>query len=406
MGSKSDNMDEERIKRIEEGFAGAFGTGAGGAEPVYMVSAPGRVEILGNHTDHQRGLVISGAINLDTLGAVSRNNLNQARLYSEGYNPCMVHLSDLLPDKSAFGSTRSLVRGVAEGFALRGFKVGGFDAYVASDVPKGLGLSSSASFEAWIAAAINLLYCDGGVDPVEIAKICRYAENAHFGKPSGLQDQMACSIGGVLFIDFEDKEAPRYEKLGNILPGYAVCVVESGADHAGLTEHYSAITRDLHQISSLFGAEDLRHVDETDFIGRMPELRKKVGDRALLRAIHIYNENRRVLAGKEALERGDTETFLRQVRESGKSSFMYLQNVIVSGETRHQDLAVALAIADELLGDAGAFRLQGGGFAGTVEAFVPEDLLPRFISGMDNMLGRPACMTLSFRSKGAGPVNR
>jgi galactokinase len=399
-------MNETRIKNIANGFAKAFGHPGERDEAIYLISSPGRVEILGNHTDHQHGFVISGAVNLDTLGAVTRNNLNQIRLYSEGYNPCMVHLSDLNPDKATYGTTRSLVRGVADGFAGQGYAIGGFDAYVTSDVLKGSGLSSSASFETWVGAAINLLFCGGAVPPVEIAKIGHYAERVHFGKPSGLQDQMACALGGILFMDFEDVENPKFEQIDELMAGYAVCIVNSGADHAGMTEHYTAITRELHQISAFFGQENLRHVEKNDLMRQLSTLRQKIGDRAVLRALHIYAENQRVLHGKAALERNDVDAFLHHVRASGKSSFMYLQNVIASGEVRHQDLAVALALAEELLAGRGAFRVQGGGFAGTIEAFVPTEMLPAFQTGMEAVFGSESCRTLSFRSAGAGLANR
>ena len=395
-------MDKTRLQKIEEGFEEAFGSSVGSDGPVSIISAPGRVEILGNHTDHQLGMTISCAIGLDTLGAARRNSLNQIRLYSEGYNPSMVHLSDLGRDRASKGTSRALIRGVADGFSKRGYKIGGFDAWLASDVPKGSGLSSSASFEAWVASAFSQLYCDGGINPVDIAKICSYAENVHFGKPSGMQDQMASALGGILFLDFSDPEDPSYQRIENTLQGYSLCIIESGAEHSGLTDHYSAITRDLGQIAAFFGKDVMGHVGQAEFMESMPALREKFGDRATLRAMHIYSENRRALKAKAALESGDMDLFFQMVKDSGKSSFAYLQNVIVPGETRHQDLAVAVSLAEELLEGRGACRIQGGGFAGAAEAFVPDDILPEFTDGVDKVFGQGSCRALSIRLSGAG----
>ena len=399
-------MNEERLKRIAQGFSDDFGSIRGTREPIYVISAHGRVEILGKHTDHQHGCVVSGAVNLDTLGAATRNGQRQIRLYSEGYNPCMVHLSDLSPDKAAAGTTRSLVRGVAEGFARRGYEVGGFDAYLSSNVGKGSGLSSSASFETLVATAINLLFCDGAVSPVELARICHYAENAHFGKPCGMQDQLTCALGGILFIDFEDAEKPVCQPIEELLAGYTICIVECGADHAGLTPHYTAITRELSQIAGYFGKDHLRQVEKEELIRYIPVLREKVGDRAVLRALHVYAENQRVRQGTAALSQGDANAFFHHVRASGQSSFMYMQNVIAPGEVRHQHMAVALAMVDELLEGHGAFRIQGGGFAGTIEAFVPTDRLTAFQMGMESVLGAGSTMAITFRQSGAGLVGR
>ena len=367
----------------------------------YIFSAPGRTELSGNHTDHQLGLVLAGAVNLDTVAAVAPNGEAVIRVKSEGYPQCDIDLADLSVKPEAYGSTAALVRGVAAGFAERGFAVPGFDACVTSRVLSGSGLSSSAAFEVLLGTILNHL-TGADLDALTIAQIGQYAENVYFGKPCGLLDQAAASLGGVVTIDFADQNAPKVERLQLDLNayGYALCIIDSGADHADLTDEYAAIPGELAKINAAFGKTHLREVPEEDFYANLPALRKSAGDRAVLRAIHVYEENKRVAQQVEALRRGDFAAFLELVKASGRSSWMYLQNVIPAGYKEHQELAFTLALADRLLDGEGAFRVHGGGFAGTIQAFVPLGKLESFRAGMDAVLGEGRCQVLTIRPVG------
>ena len=367
----------------------------------FLFSAPGRTELSGNHTDHQLGKVLAGAVDLDTVAAVARNGEDVIRVLSEGYPLCVIELCDLAVHPDEAGTSASLIRGTAAGIAARGFSVPGFDAYVTSRVLAGSGLSSSAAFEVLLGTVINHLSA-AGLDALQIAQLGQYAENVYFGKPCGLLDQAASSLGGVITIDFADEKAPQVERLDIDLAsfGHALCIVDSGADHADLTDEYAAIPGELKEINAHFGKKHLREVPEEAFFSALPALRREAGDRAVLRAIHIYEENRRVTEQVAALKRGDFDRFLELVKASGRSSWMYLQNVIPAGYTAHQDLAVSLALAEKLLGGRGAFRVHGGGFAGTIQAFVPLDMLESFRAGMDAVLGAGSCHVLSIRSAG------
>ena len=352
----------------------------------YIFSAPGRTELGGNHTDHQHGLVLAAAVTLDTKAAAAENNDGCIRVMSEGYAPVTVRLNELEMQPEERNTTAALVRGVAAGFVRRGYGVRGFDAYVVSDVLPGSGLSSSAAFEVLIGTVINAL-SGGALSPAEIARIGQYAENEYFGKPSGLMDQTASAVGGIVAIDFAEC-------------GYALCIIDSGADHAELTEEYAAITNELKAVCRVFGKEHLREVDEHEFYARIAEVRRAAGDRAALRAAHVFNENKRCAEETAALGNGDFERFLQLVTESGRSSWMYLQNVIPTGSTARQELAFALLLCERLLGGRGAFRVHGGGFAGTVQAFVPVDMLAGFRAGIDAVLGAGSCHVLSIRHEG------
>ncbi|MBR5094612.1 MAG: galactokinase [Oscillospiraceae bacterium] len=370
-------------------------------EATHIFSAPGRTELGGNHTDHQLGRVLAGAVSLDTVAAVALNGERKIRVLSEGYPLCEISLDALEPSAAEFGSTRSLVRGVAAAIAERGHLVSGFDAYVRSRVLPGSGLSSSAAFEVLIGTIINELNgC--GLDAIEIAQIGQYAENVFFGKPCGLMDQMASSVGGIVTIDFADQAHPVVEPLAFDFAacGHALCIVDSGADHADLTDEYAAIPREMAEVCRVFGKSHLRQVDEAAFYARLPEVRAAAGDRAALRAMHIFEENERVGQQVEALKAGDFARFLELVDASGRSSWLYLQNVIPTGATRHQELALSLALARKLLQGRGACRVHGGGFAGTIQAFVPMDLLTSFKDGMEAVLGEGSCHVLSIRPEG------
>ena len=368
----------------------------------FLISAPGRTEISGNHTDHQRGCVLAAAVNLETVADVTLNDSSIIRVRSEGYPETVIELEDLKIRDEEKNTTAALIRGVAAAFAQRGAQLKGFDAEVHSTVLPGSGLSSSAAFEVLMGTICNELFFDRKLSAVEIAQIGQYAENVYFGKPSGLMDQAASSVGGMVYIDFADPEHPLVERIDFDFEkaGHALCIIDSGADHADLTDEYAAIPRELKEICAHFGKEVLREVPEEDFMQALPALRGQVPDRAILRAIHFYQENKRVEQQKKALQAGDFDSFLRLTTRSGYSSWMYLQNINPAGATKHQEVAVALAMCDTLLQGKGAYRVHGGGFAGTVQAFVPMDLMEEFKSGIERVLGENSCHVLRIRNEG------
>ena len=394
-------LDFDRKANLEADFAAAFG-----GRPQRWFSVPGRTEIGGNHTDHQRGRVLAGAVDLDMVAAARPNGTDTIRVLSQGYPLCVVDLAVMNPVPEETGTTAALIRGVAAGFAGLGCPVAGFDACCASGVLPGSGLSSSAAFEVLIGAVINGLFFDGRASAQQLAMVGQYAENVFFGKPCGLMDQMACALGGLVAIDFRQQDAPQIRQISLDLAawGYALCIIDSGADHADLTDEYAAVPGELQAICAQFGAQVLTQVPEDAFYAAIPRLRQICGDRAVLRAIHVYQEDRRVAAQVAALERGDFAAFLELVKESGRSSWMYLQNVIPAGGKDRQEMAVALALCDRFLGGRGAFRVHGGGFAGTVQAFVPLDMLPDFRKNIHGALGDGACRVLSIRPQGACQV--
>ena len=371
-------------------------------EKHHLFSAPGRTEIGGNHTDHQHGCVLAAAVNLETSAEVWLNHSNCVWIQSEGYPTFHVDLDDLTIHEDEKNTAAALVRGVLAAFAERGAKLEGFDAVIRSNVLPGSGLSSSAAFEVLIGTVCNELFFDKKLSAVEIARIGQYAENVYFGKPCGLMDQTASSVGGMVYIDFEHPDSPTVERIDFDLnaEGYALCIIDSGADHADLTDEYAAIPMEMKQVCAFFGKEVLRQIPEEMFLAAIPALRGKVSDRAILRAIHIYQENKRVAKQAEALKCGDMNTFLQLIKESGRSSWMYLQNITPAGAVRHQEVAVALAMCDTLLQGRGAYRVHGGGFAGTVQAFVPLDQLDYFKTGIEAVLGAESCHILSIRAIG------
>ena len=389
------SRDEKQI--LDNGFLAAFGR-----SPKRYFSAPGRTEIGGNHTDHQRGRVLAAAVNLDTRAAVALNGTKEVRILSKGYPLCTVSLDTLVPQECEINTTPALVRGVCARFAELGCRVEGFDAYCESTVLPGSGLSSSAAFEVLIGTIVNGLFFAGKVSQPEIAQIGQYAENVFFGKPCGLMDQMASAVGNLVTIDFGDKEHPVIEPVDFDFSscGHALCIIDSQASHADLTDEYAAIPGELKQVCAYFGKEVLTQIPESDFYAAIPSLRKVCPDRAILRAIHVYQDNARVPQQVQALRGGDFGAFLQLVKQSGYSSYMYLQNVIPAGYTQHQDVAVALALCEHYLRGRGAYRVHGGGFAGTVQAFVPFDLLEEFRCGLDAALGQGACHVLSIRPQG------
>ena len=394
-------LNPEVKANLNAGFESIFGS-----QPACYFSAPGRTEISGNHTDHQRGRVLAGAVNLDTVAAVRPNGTNVIRIQSQGYPMCQVSLRELTPVAAEENTTPALIRGVAARFAQLGCKVEGFDAYIESTVLPGSGLSSSAAYEVLIGTIINHLFFGGRVSQPEIAMIGQYAENVFFGKPCGLMDQMASAVGGLVTIDFFDKDKPVIESVEFDFAacGHALCIIDSRASHADLTDEYAAITVELKAICSHFGKDVLTQIPESDFYAAIPTLREKCGDRAVNRAIHFYAENARVPKQVAALRQGDFAEFLRLVKESGYSSYMYLQNVIPAGYKEHQDVAVSLALCEHYLQGKGAYRVHGGGFAGTVQAFVPFEILDSFRVGIDAVLGEGACHVLSIRPQGGVPA--
>ena len=371
-------------------------------EKHYLFSAPGRTEIGGNHTDHQHGCVLAAAVNLETVADVTLNGKNVILVQSEGYPVVQVDLSDLTVHDEEKNTTAALIRGVAAAFAERGAKVQGFDAVVKSTVLPGSGLSSSAAFEVLMGTICNELFFDGKLTAVEIAQIGQQAENVYFGKPCGLMDQMASSVGSMVFIDFEDPAQPKIERIPFDMAkaGYALCIIDSGADHADLTDEYAAIPGEMKKVCAFFGKEVLRQIPKATFMEALPEVRKTVSDRAVLRALHIYQENERVVRQVEALKSGDMDAFLNLVKESGRSSWMYLQNITPTGAVVHQEVAVALALCEDLLMGKGAYRVHGGGFAGTVQAFVPLEMLTDFCERIEKVLGAGSCHVLNIRENG------
>ena len=371
-------------------------------EKQYVFSAPGRTEIAGNHTDHQHGCVLAAAVDLETVATVWVDDSNLIQIQSEGYPMVAVELDDLAVREDEKNSTAALIRGVASAFVQRGAKLSGFRAEVRSTVLPGSGLSSSAAFEVLIGTILNDLFFDNKLNAIEIAQIGQYAENVYFGKPCGLMDQMASSVGGMVYIDFADPENPVVQKVDADLTkfGYGICIIDTGADHADLTEEYAAIPGELAQLCQCFGKKYLRDIPKAEFVQKIAEIRGKVTDRAILRAFHIYQENDRVRQQVEALHWDDIDAFLDLIKESGRSSWMYLQNITPAGAVQNQEVALALALCETYLKGQGAFRVHGGGFAGTVQAFVPLDMLDSFKASIEAVLGENSCHILNIRKKG------
>ena len=374
----------------------------GDAPDIALFSAPGRTEIGGNHTDHQHGCVIAGAVNLDVIAAARPNGTNTVRVQSRNYKMDVIELDDLGIHEEQFDKAIALIRGTLKYFVDKGYDVKGFDAYTISNVLKGSGMSSDA-FEVLIGTIVNNLFGGGEISPVEIAQIGQYAENVYFNKPCGLMDQMASSVGSAVAIDFNDTSAPVVEKVDFDLAGngYALCIIDSGADHADLTDEYAAVPKEMKEAAGFFGKEYLRDVNPADFFANIKNIREKIhNDRAVLRAFHFFRDNNIAREEADALKTGDFDRFLSLVRKSGQSSFMYLQNVYSPSAPGAQAVAVVLAMCDELLGGRGAYRVHGGGFAGTVQAFVPLDMLDEFKAKIEAVTGEGMCHVLSVRPVG------
>lgn len=400
--------DEQTVEKQKQRYVKSiaeFEKLYGNDREVEIYSAPGRTEIGGNHTDHNMGIVIAAAVNIDVLCIVSKNNTDTINVYSEGFKKLEpVNITDLEIREDQYGTTESIIRGMCAGIINNGGKCGGFDAYITSEVLQGSGLSSSAAFEVAIGAIINHEFCDSKFNAVEIAQIGQYAENAYFGKPSGLMDQTACSVGSVITIDFNDNSNPIVTPIEFDMAKYglALCVINSGGSHADLTDDYAAIKKEMCAVANELGADYLGHLDKKVFIEKIPELRKKLGDRAVMRATHFYMECERALSLRKAIENDDIDAFLAKIIESGHSSFEYNQNAHNGSDVTYQPVGLALCMAQQMLqGQHAAWRLQGGGFAGTIQCFVDVNILDEFVSYMETVFGEGSCHILSIRNYGA-----
>ena len=391
----------ERYVTAMEKFESLFGAGE-----VSIYSAPGRSEISGNHTDHQNGEVLAASVNLDAIAIVEAVQDPVVQVVSGEHPMITVELADLEKKTSEEGTTLSLIKGVLAGIQNHGGKLGGFNAYITSDVLIGAGLSSSAAFETIIGTIVSGLYNEMSISPVDIAIIGQYAENVYFGKPCGLMDQTASSVGSLVHIDFADKKNPVIEGVSCDLGkyGYSLCITDTKGSHADLTPDYAAVPAEMKAVAAVFGKEVLHDISMEDLMEKSAEIREKTGDRAYLRAIHFVNENVRVQKAVAALRAGDFEAFLQQIKASGDSSYKYLQNVYTNHDVQHQNVSVALAISDCILGENGVSRVHGGGFAGTIQAFVKNETVAQYKAAMDQLFGKDACNVLKIRKYGGMKV--
>ena len=392
----------DRYAAAVDEFAKLFGS----CDGVRLFSAPGRTEVGGNHTDHQHGCVMAASVDLDVIAVARSNDDNIIRIKSKGFDMDVIDLSQLTPVDDETEHAAALIRGVAARFNELGYKIGGFDAYTTSNVLKGSGLSSSAAFEVLVCTLLNSLYNDGKMDSVEKAIVSQYAENVFFGKPCGRMDQRACSVGGFVSIDFKDTAKPIIEKVDFDFTsvGHSLCIVDTGGCHADLTDDYAGIPTEMKAVAAFFGKDVLREVDEAEFYAKMPELRKNVSDRGILRAVHFFDDKLRAQNMRDALKNGDFEQFKAIVSDSGMSSMTLLQNVFSSSNPDEQGLSLALALTAKILGKNGAWRVHGGGFAGTIQAYVPNELLNTYKSQIESVFGVGSCYVLNVRPVGGVEV--
>ncbi len=393
-------VKEQRDRYVE--LLNTFGELFGWERDVNVVSAPGRTEVCGNHTDHNNGKVLAASINLDAIAVVSKNDDNIIRVKSQGHRMNLVDLDDLTPSEEKFGDSTALVQGVAAGVKELGFEVKGFDACTTSDVMGGSGLSSSAAFEVLLGSILSYVYNDGKISNVDIAKISQMSENKFFGKPCGLLDQMASSVGTFVTIDFKSVLEPEIKKVDFDFSksGHTLCIVDTHGNHSDLTDDYAAVRQEMESVANAMGKSVLREISYFDFFKAIPELTEKVNDRAILRAIHFFNENKRVDKAIECLENNDFEGFKQVIIESGRSSYMLNQNVYSPKNPTEQKLSLALAMSEEILKGRGAWRVHGGGFAGTIQAFVPNDMLDEYKSTIESVFGKGSCYVLIIRPVG------
>ena len=392
---------EKRYVKAMEEFIRLYGE-----HDIEIYSAPGRSEVGGNHTDHQHGMVLATSINLDAIAIVNKNDDNMVRVVSEGYKMIEIDSSDLKKKNSEEETSRGLIRGVLADLKKRGYKIGGFNAYVTSDVLIGAGLSSSAAFETVIGTIISGLYNDMSISMVEIAQVGQFAENVYFGKPCGLMDQTACAVGGLIHIDFADPAKPIVEKVNVDFETYhhSLCIVDTKGSHSDLTDDYAMIPKEMKAVATFFGKEFLRDVDEAEFFSKIAAVRKAAGDRAVLRAIHFFAEDKRVAGQVNALNEGRFADFLNLIKESGNSSFKYLQNIYTNKDVQNQSMSIALAVSEAVLDGHGVSRVHGGGFAGTIQAFVENDFVDKYRDSLDNVYGKGACHVLKVRKYGGMKV--
>lgn len=395
----------ERYKKAVEGYKSYFG---GIGEDYRLFSAPGRTEVGGNHTDHNHGKVLAASVNLDVIAVVEPIEVPKIAIKSEGFEESIIEIEDLEVKESEKNTADALIRGVVAGFKKSGYKIGGFKAYTTTNVLKGSGLSSSAAFEVLVGNILNHLYNNGGIGAVKVAQIAQYAENEYFGKPSGLMDQMASSVGGFVAIDFKDTASPIIEKIdvefGSF--GHALCIIDTKGDHADLTPDYAAIPAEMKAVAQHFSVEYLRQICREDIMLNMDILRSEFGDRAVLRSLHFFDENERVDKLVYALKSNDFNAFLDSIKESGNSSYKYLQNVFSTRDVKNQDLGIGLNVAESVLKRKGASRVHGGGFAGTIQAFVPLELLKEFKMSLEKIFGGGTCHVLNIRKIGGTEVDR
>ncbi len=382
-----------RKKKLDEEFFRFFSTA-----PEHYFSSPGRIEILGNHTDHQNGKVLVSAIDLDILAAAKKTDDNKIIINSLEYGVCEVDITDLQVKAEEFSTSTSLIRGVVKGLFNKGYKIGGFISTITSNIFQGAGLSSSAAYELLVAEILNQFYNEGKIDRLTLAKVAQFSENVYFNKPCGLLDQCGISFGGINYIDFKDLDNPHVNTLDNFLKNYRIVLTNTGGSHAGLTKYYASIKDDLKKVCAFFGKNVLREVDEPLFYANLPTLLKKVGGRAINRAIHVYNENSRVFVGYKALENNDEISFIRAVNQSGQSSFDLLQNCFIEKDKR-QGIALALNLSKIILLEGGV-RVHGGGFKGTIIAFVPTQYQLSYIKHMKEIFGKRNVVKVSFRKEG------
>ena len=401
-----DNVESAKaryIKAIEE-FVALYGAD----HDVSLFSVAGRSELSGNHTDHNKGCVVAASISLDIIAVAAPTADSIIRVKSEGFDEDVVDIAEYTsPVEAKYGSSESIIAGMCAGLKANGHNIGGFVAYTTSSVLKGSGLSSSAAFEDMIGTIESHLYNDGKVDNVEISKLAQWAENVYFGKPCGLMDQVACAVGGIVAIDFADTKNPIITPIDFDMTaaGYNLCIVNTGGNHADLTDDYASVPTEMKAVAAYFGKAVLRETDEAEVIAAIPALREKVGDRAIMRALHFFEENRRVAKQKAALMSGDLEAFFENVKASGRSSFCYLQNVYTTKNVSEQGLSLALCIAERILGDKkAAWRVHGGGFAGTIQSFVPTETVSEYKAAMDACFGEGACIVLGIRPIGATKI--
>lgn len=390
---------QERYLKAIDRFCGIFDA----RDEAAIFSAPGRTEVGGNHTDHQHGRVLAAGVNLDVIAITAKRTDSRITVKSEGFDPDYVDSADLTVHADEVGHSASLIRGVCDGFVKRGYRIGGFDAYTISSVLKGSGLSSSAAFEVLIGTILNHLYNDGKIDAVTIAQIAQYAEREFFGKPCGLMDQTASAVGGFVAIDFADPTKPVVEQVPFRFAdcGHNLVIVDTKGNHADLTDDYASIGEEMRQVARCFDKEVLREVDPADFYAKLGELKGRLSDRALLRTIHFFGDNDRALREADLLRAGNFEAFKQEILASGRSSFMYLQNAYSIKAPDQQGIPLALALTEQMLTGKGAWRVHGGGFAGTIQVFVPCELTEAYRKMIENVLGKGTCHVLSIRPVGA-----